>query len=444
MNNNKTKTNEYINDERNELIPPQDEWSNLEQVSGTNVIEYKGIDGFHLNLIAMEHGYNDNHWFTTNQINAMSQSNNHIHIKDSEAGHSIEMRYYSIIKNNRSDDEYYQLLAAANKAINKSSIVSSQNLFTNQQKNNVIDTLNLSNQDFEVNLINNVIYNGNQIEGLESLLSYDNNSDKIEFSTIENINLDNTVYANLLFTCNYDNIEVYLGIEINDNLDWHYTLYNHDGNIIVDGINDDNALSDVVDNVSDKYNLSNSDLCREDISKGLINYSKNNLKVLEKHPKDNILYINNNDLASYRLLNSKSVYDCDDKEELRHIKENDNIINQLYKKCGNCEYEVKAIGRDIDNDGYEKDFGANLCYDDVFDIVECYDFKNGVDFLIDQNKNLVIRCHGQGYIKNGKESHKVIDIVISARDEDKLKVDFNKVFDKAKKQIQSISKSMKL
>ena len=91
-------------------------------------------------------------------------------------------------------------------------------------------------------------------------------------------------------------------------------------------------------------------------------------------------------------LNTKSIIECDYKEEVQHIKENTNIIDKLSK------YSKEDCSIKIDYyDAYgmfkkQEKVSGNLEFA-IDEVPQYFDIKNGVDFCL-EGKNLVMYSYG--------------------------------------------------
>ena len=100
-----------------------------------------------------------------------------------------------------------------------------------------------------------------------------------------------------------------------------------------------------------------------------------------------------------RLLNSKSILDCDEQEELVHQLEIENVINEIYQLEN---YDCAIIFKHMDEaHKNKKDVIKSSQLYDFMEMIEYVDFKNGFDFAVEDNGVLVIVVYGQGYEMNG-------------------------------------------
>ena len=100
-----------------------------------------------------------------------------------------------------------------------------------------------------------------------------------------------------------------------------------------------------------------------------------------------------------KLLNSKSILDCNDYEIEIHEKEIEEILNEIYELKN---YECAIIFKHIDvAHKKQKDVIKSCKLYDFMEMIVYVDFKNGIDFAIEDNGVFVIVVYGQGYDRNG-------------------------------------------
>lgn len=97
------------------------------------------------------------------------------------------------------------------------------------------------------------------------------------------------------------------------------------------------------------------------------------------------------------LLNSKSILECDEDEELQHNQEIDSFIEYIYK-LENYDCALMINRQDKED---EKEIIKNCKLHQILNSIEYVDIKIGVDLYID-NGFAVFVCYGQRYILNGK------------------------------------------
>lgn len=100
-----------------------------------------------------------------------------------------------------------------------------------------------------------------------------------------------------------------------------------------------------------------------------------------------------------KLLNTKSVLDCDEQKELIHNQEIEKILNEVYQLEN---YDCAIIFKHIDEAHKKKEDVIKPCQlYDFMEMVEYVDFKNGIDFAVEDNGVFVVIAYGQGYELNG-------------------------------------------
>lgn len=96
-----------------------------------------------------------------------------------------------------------------------------------------------------------------------------------------------------------------------------------------------------------------------------------------------------------RLLNSKSILDCNEQETLIHEQEIDKILNEIYQLDN---YDCAIIFKHIDEAHKNQEDIIKPCQlHDFMDMIEYVDFKNGIDFAVEDNGVFVVVVYGQGY-----------------------------------------------
>lgn len=96
-----------------------------------------------------------------------------------------------------------------------------------------------------------------------------------------------------------------------------------------------------------------------------------------------------------RLLNSKSILDCDEQEHLIHEQEIEEILNKIYSLEN---YDCAIIFKHVDKAHKDKENIIRPCkLYDFMEMIEYTDFKNGIDFAVEDNGVFVIIVYGQGY-----------------------------------------------
>lgn len=95
-----------------------------------------------------------------------------------------------------------------------------------------------------------------------------------------------------------------------------------------------------------------------------------------------------------KLLNKKSIIDCNDTEQVIHNHEIDKILNRLrYYQ----DFECAAIFKNFDEANKEKEPVIKQCsLYNCLDMVQYADTKNGIDLALVENF-LTFICYGQEY-----------------------------------------------
>lgn len=100
-----------------------------------------------------------------------------------------------------------------------------------------------------------------------------------------------------------------------------------------------------------------------------------------------------------KLINSKSILDCDEIEEEVHNQENNEFIEKLFNLP---DYECAALFKRTDMNDADSEVTIKPCgLHDCFEMVEYVDAKNGVDIFNDGGFITFI-VYGQHYKKNDK------------------------------------------
>lgn len=100
-----------------------------------------------------------------------------------------------------------------------------------------------------------------------------------------------------------------------------------------------------------------------------------------------------------RLLNGKSILDCDEHEELIHNQEIEEILNEIYQLEN---YDTAIIFKHIDEaHKKQKDVIKPCRLHDFMEMIEYVDFKNGIDFAVEDNGVFIVIVYGQGYELDG-------------------------------------------
>lgn len=100
-----------------------------------------------------------------------------------------------------------------------------------------------------------------------------------------------------------------------------------------------------------------------------------------------------------RLLNTKSILDCNEEELSKHYDEINNIKDEINKLEN---YDCAVIFKKIDIAHKSQNQIIKTCsLHDFMEMVEYTDFKNGIDFAVDENDIFIVVVYGQGYELDG-------------------------------------------
>mgnify|MGYP004514548837 FL=1 len=100
-----------------------------------------------------------------------------------------------------------------------------------------------------------------------------------------------------------------------------------------------------------------------------------------------------------KLLNSKSILDCNEAEIEQHNKECSAILEILHK---HDDYDCAVIYKYFDKSNKEKEPVIKQCnLYDCLDMVQFADIKNGVDFALVEGF-LTFICYGSEYVLNNQ------------------------------------------
>lgn len=102
-----------------------------------------------------------------------------------------------------------------------------------------------------------------------------------------------------------------------------------------------------------------------------------------------------------KLLNSKSILDCEEYEEQQHNDETIKIANKIINTL--ADYDCVVVIDFVDEahkDNERQILSCNL--HDFLSTVEYVDIKNGVDITIGSDNTLCLVAHGQTYRKNNE------------------------------------------
>lgn len=130
--------------------------------------------------------------------------------------------------------------------------------------------------------------------------------------------------------------------------------------------------------------------------------------------------------TTIKILNSKSIMDCEDDEEIE--KHTEEILNVLDKITELNDFHCALICKYQDE--YHKRFEAKIkdCYlSEVLEELEYFDIKNGVDLCIDKDGFLVFMIYGQTYEYNDNDYIITMAMKILPIDENKNFIDVSEV-----------------
>lgn len=100
-----------------------------------------------------------------------------------------------------------------------------------------------------------------------------------------------------------------------------------------------------------------------------------------------------------KLLNTKSILDCEEEELELHDLEVNKVLDHIYSLEN---YDCAVIFKYVDEAHKDKEDVIKSCeLHDFMEMIEYADFKNGFDFAVDDNGVFVVVAYGQGYELNG-------------------------------------------
>ena len=97
-------------------------------------------------------------------------------------------------------------------------------------------------------------------------------------------------------------------------------------------------------------------------------------------------------------INSKSILECNEKEEEIHNNEIENYYNEIFAINN---YDTAILIQRVDIEDQEEITKACKLHD-FMDMIEYVDVKNGIDIYYDDKEILTIMAYGQGYECGGK------------------------------------------
>lgn len=171
---------EFLNlfNSSNERLFWESGWNYIHQERNTTGQKYNGINALYLSLVSSKKKYDDNRWFTVNQLNAMNKSGREkdpdasfIHVRKGEKASYVEYPYNYMVKGTLSTAEFEKKLSDANKAVGRPLRTKKgyyNNTFTFEQVKTVVASTDISNSDFWIGYKNYPVFNGSQIEGIEA------------------------------------------------------------------------------------------------------------------------------------------------------------------------------------------------------------------------------------------------------------------------------------
>lgn len=261
-----------------------------------------------------------------------------------------------------------------------------------------------------------------------------------EIELLGNIDLTNVEKnVSLLLHCysNKNDIE-YLEVNINSDDKWDYSLYDSNGILIDGGIDDCDNLIEMIGAIADENELVHLSICHSDLELGEIYYEAD--KELLSMIMDKT-YSHEFKEQEETLLNTKSALNCDYKDDLKHCKENEEMLTKL-SKYEDCIVDVTYT---IDNsNGIDTKKIDSMSLGDALRLRIASDTDIGIDFTINQNKDLVLRCHGQYFNEDKSQKHAVTDILIKSSSKDDNGIDFEEVLTKVKEQVNNVTRTLKI
>ncbi len=123
-----------------------------------------------------------------------------------------------------------------------------------------------------------------------------------------------------------------------------------------------------------------------------------------------------------KLINSKSIIDCDEQEEKIHAEEINNVLELLSSK-GNYDCAVLKKYQDVGHKHIEMEILHSNLYN-ISKVIENCDFKNGVDVCIDEEGYYVFVVYGQIYELENKHHMMTTALKIMPFDENRKFIKF--------------------
>lgn len=148
-------------------------WKILKHERNTSGIEYKGINQIYLSIITSMKHYNDNRWFTFNQVRNMSTEEKPVHVRKGEHGYPVEKWLLQIHQKDMDKDTYESLLKTANDIIGRplrNTKGRYNSTFEFHEAERIIEMSDISKSQFDIIFRNYIVFNASQIEGLEPVI----------------------------------------------------------------------------------------------------------------------------------------------------------------------------------------------------------------------------------------------------------------------------------
>lgn len=123
-----------------------------------------------------------------------------------------------------------------------------------------------------------------------------------------------------------------------------------------------------------------------------------------------------------KLINSKSIIDCDEQEEKIHADEINNVLELLSSK-GNYDCAVLKKYQDEGHKHIEMETLHSNLYS-ISEVIENCDFKNGVDVCVDEEGYYVFVVYGQIYELEDKHHMMTTALKIMPFDENRKFIKF--------------------
>ena len=466
-------------------------WKILPMVNSKG-IPYSGINKIVLSIEASKKGYKDNRWVTFYNCKDLSIDGKSAHIRKGEKATYIEYWYCQLLKPKEMElDEYNQVINDFNQYLRKDKKSNLNrkyinNNFSLNEYKSLKNKFPITESLYKKMRFKNIpVYNGDQIdniiplenvvnEGIEpsnEILNICNDYIKNEHITYEESILGDAYYSpiedkiHLPMKSTFESDENYISTlvhEIAHSTGHECRLHRWD----VSGFNyasQEYALEEL------NAELASVLLCSEyDVAMTHGTYEKH----LENHKayiqswykminddRDGAMVISScfliaEGIGSYikrrarsnkaieddyikENLNTKSIIECDDKEEVQHIKENTNIIDKLSK------YSKEDCSIKIDYyDAYgmfkkQEKVSGNLEFA-IDEIPQYFDIKNGVDFCL-EGKNLVMYSYGNAMKIFGDNKYKKTKMTVKLKNDE---LDFKNILLPKKENSKKITKKM--